>query len=468
MTPRQTSPTGLLILLCIVVNVASVSVVMLGPLLVALAQAFQTSVAMVGQLGGATAITWGLTAPLAGPVADAYGQRPMLLIGLLLLAVGLLGATLAWNYQALFALRLLTGVGAALIPPNSLAIVAEVFPPTARGKAIGWLLSAAGLSAVAGAPLVVALLAVGGWHLPFTGLGLASLGVGVLCWVWLPQRPRSPGHALAFVAHYREVGTQGMFWWVLVANALEQMTFFGLLSYLAAHLMQSYQMPAGATALPLALVGGGVVVAGVLGGWVADHRCRLAWCALACVGSGLPAAVVFTAGVSPWAIVALACGAATLARLSSAVVATVLLEYAGGSRTTATGLFALSNQLGVFGGASLGGLMLALGGFPLVGLFCLVVAVLAAVVIRLTVRDSAAFLTQLALREGKTAPEYSAPAQYTDGLQTAPKRKGGAGLALCIPDWVEQTLSPTTTRLCSTSTRDPMGHDGEFITLCSA
>src|SRR5919199_28687 len=253
MTPWQTSPTGLLILLCLVVNVASVSVLMLGPLLVALAHAFQTSVAMVGQVGGATALAWGITAPLAGPVSDAYGQRSMLLIGLLLLALGLFGATLAWNYQALLALRLLTGVGAALIPPNSLAIVSEVFPPTARGKAIGWLLSASGLSVVAGPPLVVALLAVGGWHLPFTVLGLASLGIGVLCWVWLPQRPRAPGHALAFVAHYREVGTQGTFWWVLVANALEQMTFFGLLSYLAAHLIQSYQMPAGDTALPLAL-----------------------------------------------------------------------------------------------------------------------------------------------------------------------------------------------------------------------
>jgi len=388
-----------------VVNFASVSVLMLGPLLVALAHAFQTSVAMVGQLGGATAIAWGITAPLAGPVSDAYGQRPMLLTGLLLLALGLFGAVLAWNYQALVALRLLTGVGAALIPPNSVAIVSEVFPPTARGKAIGWLISAGGLSAVAGVPLVVALLAVGGWLLPFLVLGTASLSVGILCWVWLPQRPRQPGHALAFFAHYREVGTQGMFWWVLVANALEQMAFFGLLSYLAAHLMQSYHLPAGDTALPLALVGGGVVVGGFLGGRVADHRCRLRFFALSCVGSGLPAAVVFTAEVSPWTIVALACGAASLARISSVVVPTVLLELAGGSRTTATGLFALSNQLGVFGGTSLGGLMLALGGFPLVGLFCLVVAVLAAVVIRLTVRDSAAFLTQLALREGRTAPE---------------------------------------------------------------
>jgi predicted MFS family arabinose efflux permease len=405
MTPWQTSPTGLLILLCLVVNVASVSVLMLGPLLVALAQAFQTSVAMVGQVGGATALAWGITAPLAGPVSDAYGQRSMLLIGLLLLALGLFGVVLAWNYQALVAFRLLTGVGAALIPPNSVAIVSEVFPPTVRGKAIGWLMSASGLSAMAGVPLVVALLAVGGWHLPFLVLGTASLSVGLLCWVWLPQRARPPGHALTFFAHYREAGTQGMFWWVLIANALEQMAFFGLLSYLAAHLMQSYHLPAGDTALPLALVGGGVVVGGFLGGRVADHRYRLLFCALSCVGSGLPAALVFTAELSPWTLVALACGAASLARISSVVVPTVLLELAGGSRTTATGLFALSNQLGVFGGTSLGGLMLALGGFPLVGLFCLVVAMLAAVVIRLTVRDSAAFLTQLALREGRTAPE---------------------------------------------------------------
>ena len=89
MVPRQLSPTALLILLCIAVFLPSVVVLMLGPLLVALAHEFQTSVALVGQLASATAITWGITAPLAGPVSDAYGRRPMLLTGLLLMAVGL-------------------------------------------------------------------------------------------------------------------------------------------------------------------------------------------------------------------------------------------------------------------------------------------------------------------------------------------------------------------------------------------
>src|SRR5919199_4800060 len=105
MASRQASPTVLLMLLCVAVCLVNLAVLMLGPLLVALAHTFQTSVALVGQLGGATAITWGLTAPLAGPVADAYGRRPLLLLGLLLLAVGLLGAPFAWNFQALLALR---------------------------------------------------------------------------------------------------------------------------------------------------------------------------------------------------------------------------------------------------------------------------------------------------------------------------------------------------------------------------
>jgi hypothetical protein len=49
----------------------------------------------------------------------------------------------------------------------------------------------------------------------------------------------------------------------------------------------------------------------------------------------------------------------------------------------------VSNQLGVFGGAAVGGLVLAVGGFPPVGLCCLGGAVLAAAVVHLKVQDAA-------------------------------------------------------------------------------
>jgi MFS transporter, DHA1 family, inner membrane transport protein len=59
--------------------------------------------------------------------------------------------------------------------------------------------------------------------------------------------------------------------------------------------MQTYQLPASATALPLFLAGVGVIVGGFLGGRVADHRRRLAWFAMSCWSSGLLAALVFMA-----------------------------------------------------------------------------------------------------------------------------------------------------------------------------
>src|SRR5215813_14929912 len=225
MASRQASPTVLLILLCVAVFLVNLAVLMLGPLLVALAHAFQTSVAVVGQLAAATAITWGIIAPLAGPVSDRYGRRRMLLTGLLLLAVGMLGAVLAWTYGALLVCRLLTGVGAAIVGPNTPAAIADVVPPTGRGKAIGWLTSAGGVSAAVGVPLVAYLLDAGGWRLPFAVVGTASLVVWILLWVWYPRRLQPPSQALTFLAHYREASTDVMFWYVLATNALQQMVY---------------------------------------------------------------------------------------------------------------------------------------------------------------------------------------------------------------------------------------------------
>src|SRR5262249_62064399 len=91
---------------------------MLGPLLVALATAFHTSVAVTGQLTAATALPWGLTALLAGPVSDTYGRRRLLLTGLLLLMLGTLGAAGARAPGGPVASPRLTGpAGAPTAPP---------------------------------------------------------------------------------------------------------------------------------------------------------------------------------------------------------------------------------------------------------------------------------------------------------------------------------------------------------------
>jgi predicted MFS family arabinose efflux permease len=373
-------PSILLVFLAAAVFLSMTVWLMLGPLLVELATVFRTSVAVTGQLTAATAVTWALTAFLAGPVSDIYGRRRMLLTGLMLMVLGTLSAACAWNFGSLLAFRCLTGVGAAMIPPNCLATIADVFPPAQRGKAMGWVISATGLGTAFGVPLVALLSDIGGWRLPFYVIGAVLLLLWGCLWVWFPTR--QPGYTGSFVAHFRAVGVKAALWFVLAANCLQVMAFMGMSSYLAAYLMHTYHLSAGATALPLTVAGLGVIAGSLIGGRVAGQTSRIIVVALAFVGGGLGAAVVFTTALAPWVTVILAFGVTGLLLLSWPVTALLLTELAGQSRATATGLLAVSNQLGAVGGASLGGVLLALGGFPLVGMFCLVTAALAAGVLR--------------------------------------------------------------------------------------
>jgi predicted MFS family arabinose efflux permease len=156
------SPTVLVVLLAAAVFLVRTVALMLGPLLVALAAAFHTSVPVMGQLAAVINISWGITAPLVGPVSDTYGRRVVGLNGLLLMALGMFGSVLAWSYGALLACRLLTGVGAAMIPPNSMATIADHFPAEQRGTPISVLLCASFLGMVLVVPLIALLVDLGG------------------------------------------------------------------------------------------------------------------------------------------------------------------------------------------------------------------------------------------------------------------------------------------------------------------
>jgi predicted MFS family arabinose efflux permease len=400
MAKHQTSPSLLLMLLSVGVFLNFTVLVMLGPLLVDLAKEFRTSVALTGQLAAATGLTWAPTAFLAGPISDIYGRRLIILMGLILMIIGTLSSALAWNYGSLLAFRLLTGVGAAVIPPNSIATVVDIFPPERRGKALGWLISGVGLGAAFGIPTVALLTDVGGWRLPFYALGTVLLILWGMLWVWFPRSQIESGYASTFISHFREVGSEAVFWYLLTANCLMNMVFMGLSSYLPAYLMQIYRMNAGETALPLMLAGLGVIAGSLMGGRVAGHGHRLRLISVSFLVGALVVSLVFTTHISAWITVGLSFGAVGLMFVSTPVAALLLTELAGQSRATATGMFVVSNQLGVLGGASIGGLMLSLGGFPMVGMFCSAAAAAAAVVVRYKVREPAASFNRKSFKPG--------------------------------------------------------------------
>jgi EmrB/QacA subfamily drug resistance transporter len=93
-----------------------------------------------------------------GTLGDRLGRKRALQAGVTIFGLASLGALVADSAGQVIAVRALMGVGAALIMPATLSIIANVFPPEERGKAIGiWAALAAvgiGLGPLAGGVLL--------------------------------------------------------------------------------------------------------------------------------------------------------------------------------------------------------------------------------------------------------------------------------------------------------------------------
>jgi EmrB/QacA subfamily drug resistance transporter len=128
---------------------------------------------------------------LGGALGDHFGRRRLFQIGLSAFSFASVVCAAAPSLSWLLAARALQGAGAALLMPNSLAILGGSFVGEARGRAIGtW--AAAGALAGALGPIV------GGWIIDTFGwrtIFLLNLPIaaaaGYLCWKYVEERKES-------------------------------------------------------------------------------------------------------------------------------------------------------------------------------------------------------------------------------------------------------------------------------------
>ena len=122
------------------------------------------------------ALTFAALMLIGGKLADAYGRRLLFVVGIAVFTVASLACGLSTSGEMLIAARVAQGVGAALMNPATLSIIAATFPPRQRGTAIGiW----AGISALALAigPLVGGLLTE---HASWNWIFFVNVPVGIL------------------------------------------------------------------------------------------------------------------------------------------------------------------------------------------------------------------------------------------------------------------------------------------------
>ncbi|HEY4364797.1 MAG TPA: Bcr/CflA family multidrug efflux MFS transporter [Bryobacteraceae bacterium] len=134
---------------------------------------------------------------LYGPLADRFGRKPPLLIGMLLYVLASVACALAPSAQMMAAFRLVQAIGACSGAVIARAMVRDLFPPEETRKVYSSLLLVMGVAPLV-APLVGAYLLVWlGWQAAFWLLA----GGGVLAvagaWLRLPES-HADRHPLSF------------------------------------------------------------------------------------------------------------------------------------------------------------------------------------------------------------------------------------------------------------------------------
>ena len=117
---------------------------------------------VVDNLGGFAQFPWlfstyllaqAVSAPIYGKLADLYGRKPIMLLGIGLFLGGSVLCGVAPSMLLLIAFRALQGLGAGAILPMAMTIASDIYSLAERGRVQGYLASVWGISAVVGPTL---------------------------------------------------------------------------------------------------------------------------------------------------------------------------------------------------------------------------------------------------------------------------------------------------------------------------
>ncbi|HWR41160.1 MAG TPA: DHA2 family efflux MFS transporter permease subunit [Patescibacteria group bacterium] len=132
-------------------------------------------------------LPYGGILPLTGNLGDQYGTRPLYIAGFLVFTVATLLCGLAPNATLLVMFRILQGVGAAMLLPNAMAIVAATFPVRNWSKALGIWSAMSALGTACGPVIGGYIIEMFSWRaLFFSVLPIAAMGILISLFV-LPK-----------------------------------------------------------------------------------------------------------------------------------------------------------------------------------------------------------------------------------------------------------------------------------------
>ena len=152
----------------------------------------------IGHSFGATAagLQWTINAyllPLSallligGAAGDHFGRRRLLIGGIAIFTLASVACAMAPRLAILLPARALQGIGAAMLMPNSLAILGGAFSGEEKGRAIGTWAAIGAIASAVGPPLGGWLVEVVGWRAIFFLNAPVAAAAMVIAWRYVAE-----------------------------------------------------------------------------------------------------------------------------------------------------------------------------------------------------------------------------------------------------------------------------------------
>jgi EmrB/QacA subfamily drug resistance transporter len=121
---------------------------------------------------------------VAGRLGDRFGPKNLYLIGLVVFTAASVWCGLSGSAAMLITARVVQGVGAGILTPQTLSTITRTFPPQRRGVAVSLWGAAAGVASLVG-PLAGGALVDGlGWQwIFFVNIPIGILGLALAVWL---------------------------------------------------------------------------------------------------------------------------------------------------------------------------------------------------------------------------------------------------------------------------------------------
>lgn len=359
------------------------AIAVFAPFLAVMADDLGVSVGVLGQAATVALLATGLSGLVIGPLADHFGHRRAMLVGLALVIVSSVGVALAGSFGQVLAFRAFAGVGFAATGVATAAAAAR-YVGAARRRAISRITGMSMLSSLVGVPVLAVIASFAGWRGAYVVVGCVGALAAVILWVTV--RADANAHAppfemrAVFAAYNRLLRERHML--LLTASiAFQIFSIVGILTYAGAFLVDELGFTVREVGYAFMVQGGGAFLGSFAGGGRLGRFNLRTFYTLMMVLMGLLILATFSLPSGPYLTVLLLFGTGLTQIAGWVCLATILANETPVGQATTMVLSRAVLGLGGALGAAAGGLVLDHSGYPALGLLYLLAALIAAALV---------------------------------------------------------------------------------------